>query len=131
MIILTFLANLALRAGVPQRFAKAAAIGVLALALIAAFFIGKGIYDHRLIARHDAKAEATAERQARESEHKADAATNPVVNQNAAEHAARQEAIRNATDQHPQDAARPVGPASNAVIDRLRQRQRGAHKTGA
>jgi flagellar biosynthesis/type III secretory pathway M-ring protein FliF/YscJ len=127
--MIAFLVSLALRAGVPQRFARVAAIGVLALALIAAFFIGKAIYDHRLIARHDAKANATAERQARESEHKADTATNPITNANAAEHAARQEAIRNATDQHPQDAARPVGPASNAVIDRLRQRQRGAHKT--
>ncbi len=49
------LASLALRAGVPQRFAKAVGIAGAIAAVLALLSLGRCAYDRRLIADHDAK----------------------------------------------------------------------------
>lgn len=56
--MIAILVRLALGAGIPQRFAKAAGIGGAIALLIALLAVGKCSYDRRLIANHDAAREA-------------------------------------------------------------------------
>jgi hypothetical protein len=55
----TWLLSLAAGIGIPERFQKAAIIGAGALLLILAAFVVVKIHDHRIIATHDAKQDAT------------------------------------------------------------------------
>lgn len=52
------LASLALRAGVPQRFARAAGIAGLIVALVAMLTLARCAYDRSVIDAHEAKQEA-------------------------------------------------------------------------
>lgn len=61
--MLTTLIGLALKIGVPQRFAKAAVIVTLVVAAIALFALLKSCYDDSIIDQHDATVRAdTAEK---------------------------------------------------------------------
>jgi uncharacterized protein HemX len=66
-----FLIGLALKIGIPQRFAKAAVIAAMVIALIAALGIGKCAYDKRVIANHEAKQEAATAKADRKADAKA------------------------------------------------------------
>lgn len=52
------IAALALRCGIPQRFAKAAGIAGLIVAIVTLLALAKCTYDRNLTARHDAAQEA-------------------------------------------------------------------------
>jgi hypothetical protein len=67
----TWLIGLALKLGVPQRFAKGAVIAALIAIAIAALGIGKCTYDKRVIANHDAKQEAATAKADRQADAKA------------------------------------------------------------
>ncbi|MBO9377663.1 hypothetical protein GG804_12875 [Sphingomonas histidinilytica] len=56
--MISALATLAVRVGVPERFARAAVATCAIIALVALLALGKCAYDRRLIARHDAEQEA-------------------------------------------------------------------------
>lgn len=62
------LASLAVRAGVPQRFAKAAGIAAIAILCIALLAIGKCTYDRSVITKHDAGINAEVATKGREGE---------------------------------------------------------------
>jgi hypothetical protein len=55
----TWLIGLALKAGIPLRFAKGAVIGILIVALVVGLGVGKCAYDKSIIEEHDAEREAT------------------------------------------------------------------------
>lgn len=56
--MIAIITSLALRAGVPQRFAKLAGIVALVVALAALLTLGKCSYDRSVIAEHEAAQEA-------------------------------------------------------------------------
>lgn len=62
------LAALALRAGVPQRFAKAAGIAAIAILFITLLAIGKCTYDRSVITKHNAGINAEVATKGREGE---------------------------------------------------------------
>jgi len=53
-----FLANLAVGLGLPQRFARAAVIGLLIVLAVGGLLLAKSCYDDSLIERHDAERDA-------------------------------------------------------------------------
>lgn len=56
--MIAFLASLAVRAGVPQRFARIVGPTCAVFALVALLAVARCAYDRNLIARHDAAQEA-------------------------------------------------------------------------
>jgi hypothetical protein len=56
--MMEFLVELALKAGVPQRFAKIAVIGALVTALVLGLGLAKCAYDKSIISNHDAQQSA-------------------------------------------------------------------------
>jgi hypothetical protein len=79
-------------------------------------------HDSQLIETHETKVAASAATATLNAERSANAADAAAAANDQAAAAIVQEDIRNATNAHPQEAARPVGPASSAVLDRLRHR---------
>lgn len=65
------LASLALRAGVPKRFAKAAGIAALVAVLALLLIVGKCSYDQSVIEKHDAKQDAATAKADRKADAKA------------------------------------------------------------
>lgn len=57
-MIIAALASLALRAGVPERFAKAAVLAAAIAALVVLLSLAKCAYDRNLVAAHDAEQDA-------------------------------------------------------------------------
>jgi hypothetical protein len=68
--MLTALISLAVWAGVPQRFAKAAAIGAAVIAAVLLLCGGVALYDHSIIAKHDATQELKQERTDRKADNR-------------------------------------------------------------
>lgn len=120
--MIALLASLAIRLGVPERFARAAGIVGVVLLLLILLLIAKCAYDRSVIQAHEAERAAKVERDARKAEHRADEDARPVQQAIAAEKAAMEGAIRDAVQNNPDEVRRPVGPASSAVIDQLRRR---------
>lgn len=102
-----FLLSLALRLGVPARFAKFAVFAALAVALLAVLGTAKCVYDRSIIRKHDTAQQLKIERDklaqaARERE-----ATTALVDRQRADEAAatnRQREIDNATRNIPDQA---------------------------
>lgn len=69
--MLSFLIPLALKAGIPQRFAKPAIIGVLIVLAVALLGLGKCAYDRNVIKTHEAKQEAATAKADRKADAKA------------------------------------------------------------
>ena len=68
---MTWLIGLALKAGIPTRFAKVAVIIAGAVLLITLLGIGKCSYDKSVVERHNARAEATTAKADRKADAKA------------------------------------------------------------
>ncbi|MGJ0508946.1 MAG: hypothetical protein ACR652_17820 [Methylocystis sp.] len=70
--MIAFLASLALKAGIPARFAKFAVIAALVMLLIVGLGVAKCTYDRSVINAHDAKRDAaTAKADRKADEHAA------------------------------------------------------------
>jgi uncharacterized protein YqfA (UPF0365 family) len=69
--MLSFLTGLALKVGIPQRFAKVAVIAALFVGVIALLGIGKCTYDRSIVKQHDAKVEAQIAKADRKADAKA------------------------------------------------------------
>lgn len=110
-------------AGVPDRFARAVAIGILVALVAIAIVLAIGIRDRRMIDAHDANQRADQAEAQIEREHKADAgelAARQVDQQHAEQ---LKGAIDNAVTAEPEAARSGVGPATSAALDELRRRQ--------
>lgn len=124
---MSFLIGLALKFGIPARFAKAAVIAALIIALLAALGTAKCAYDHSIIKAHDADQQLQIERdKAAQTDRERQADTN-LQNQREADQAAageRQQEIDNATRDIP-DAV--PGPRQRArVCIELRRQAKAA-----
>lgn len=100
------LAGLALKVGVPQRFAKAVGIFAAIIFLIGALAGLKACYDHSIIANHDARQDAAntkADRKADENAATRRRADDTRLN---AEATALKEATKNAQTPHDRRVAR-------------------------
>lgn len=125
------LAGLLLKANLPAKAARPVAILLLVVALIAAAGLAKCGYDRALIADHEAAVTATirtAELKGERKANRADAAA-AAADREAANRL--KEEIANAVDTHPESARRPSGPAVNAALGGLRDRQRPRGEAGA
>jgi hypothetical protein len=66
--MITALIGLALKAGIPAKYAKVAVFVVLAIAAVAAFALLKSCYDNSIIDAHDNKREATIAKEDRKAD---------------------------------------------------------------
>jgi hypothetical protein len=101
---MTFLIGLALRAGVPQRFAKVSVIVTLIVLLIVGFGVAKCAYDKRVIEDHEA---GIAKRAAPATNKAASERANDTIRQSQNEKEAH-DAIAAQPDQ-------PIAPTSRAL----------------
>jgi hypothetical protein len=69
--VISTLISLALKLGIPARFAKGAVIAALVACLVIGLGIGKCAYDKRVIANHEAKQEAATAKADRQADAKA------------------------------------------------------------
>lgn len=114
-----FLTSLALKAGIPQKFAKAAGIAFAVVALIALLAIGKCSYDRSVV--EDALNERNAEiaKAITKADREAGAADAERQDTFQNEQDAIEETINAEVTKDPEGAARPVGPASRGYFDSL------------
>lgn len=101
---MTFLIGLALKFGVPQRFAKFAVIAALVTALVVGLGVGKCAYDRSVIQKHEQKAERRA---APATNKAATERANDIIRQSKSEQEAH-DAIQAQPDQ-------PIAPTSRAL----------------
>jgi hypothetical protein len=129
--VIGLVAGTLLKAKVPQRAARPVAVLLLVLVAIGAAALAKCSYDRDLIRDHEAGATAairTGELKAERAANRGDAAAEAA--DRAAATALKGE-ITDAVANHPQAAARPSGPAVNAALGGLRDRQRARGEAGA
>jgi len=110
-------------AGIPERIARAVAIGILVVLVAAAIAVAIASRDRRLIDAHDATQDAAAAKAQIEREHTADVGDLAArqVDQQQAEKL--KGAIDNAVSANPEAARAGVGPATSSALDELRRRQ--------
>jgi predicted lipid-binding transport protein (Tim44 family) len=117
----TWLIGLALKAGIPAKWAKGAVIAILIALLLAGLGIGKCAYDKRVIANHEAKQEAATAKADRKADAKAAEQRRADDNRSTAEATEIKEAVNEAGN----DPA-----ARRAAYYRCVQLQQSARKSG-
>ena len=118
---MNFLIALALKAGVPQRFAKAAVIAALVTILVAGLGVAKCSYDRNVIEHHEAKQEAATAKADRAADAKAADQRRTDDARTTAEAVEIKEAI---------DEAKRSGADPRAAYYECVRRQQAARRTG-
>lgn len=108
---------------VGPRFAKPLIYAVLIVLAIGAFFAAKALYDRSIIREHDARQEVEAIKRTAERERAATTADEVQRRRDEAEATELQKEVDNAVNKHPEEARRSSGPASDAALRKLRERQ--------
>lgn len=121
--MITFLAGLAIKAGLAPRFARPVVIGLLIALAIGALGIAKCTYDAGVIEDHENARQAREAQVSHQATVAADAADANAVAAAEERTETLKGAITHAVQEHPQQTARPVGPATGSVLDELRRRR--------
>lgn len=113
---MNFLIGLALKAGIPAKYAKIATIAALITLLVVGLGVAKCAYDHKVIADHEAKVKLEQAKR----ERTADANLEKQKDADAAAATARKQEIDNATRNIP-DQAPSARQRARACLELVRQ----------
>lgn len=99
--MIALLVSLAARVGVPAPLRKAAGIAFAVVTLIALLSLGKCVYDRKLIAKHEAEAQADIAKKTRPADERAAATRLSDMKRNMEHEAAERAAVAALPDEKP------------------------------